>query len=144
MKKPPFYSIILLLLVSVIIGCGPSAEELETRFGPFWNDSINAKGGRCKIDSILQNTPPNSNTTVKKDTARILYYSAIDFNLPTGTVVGFSPSPDWISENSEGGIVNEQIYIHIKDETTNTVKVFPIDYKSFIILHYKETTVILK
>lgn len=144
MKKPPFYSIVLLLLVSVIVSCGPSAEELEARFGPFWNDSINAKGGRCKIDSILQNTQPSSGITARKDTARILYYSAIDFNLPVGTVVGFSPNPEWISENSESGIVNEQIYIHIKDETTNTVKVFPTDYKTFIILHNRETTVILK
>lgn len=142
MKKQFLYSIILLSCLT-LTSCGPSQFELEGRkiLGDSLYDATNCSRLEEVVDSARQVQQSKPKVTPVKKEAR--FYYATDFNLVPGTVVDFSPNSEWISSNSEGGIVNEQIYIHIKDETGG-VRVFPIDYKTWLVLGNDTEDVILK
>lgn len=146
MKKQFFYSIILLSCL-ILISCGLSAEDkhrAEILFGDE-ADSVLRFTPTCNLTRFLdsvqqfQQKKPEV-TSVKKE---IQFYYASDFNLPTGKVVCFSPNSDWINDNSENGIVSEQIYIHIEDENGG-IRVFPVDYKTWLALGSGTRNIILK
>ena len=65
----------------------------------------------------------------------------MDFDLPTGTVMKYSPNDEYINDNSEGERVDFDIYVHIKDE--NGIRtVHKTEYKTWLTLKRRIITTI--
>lgn len=112
---------ILLLSLILLASCGPSKEEVEAR-EKFRADSIE----KLLLSKEVKPEEPKVEEQPK-------YYLAAEYGLPAGKVIRYSPSSDFIADHSDGGTVNEQIYVHIQFEDGH-VSTYPVEYKTWLVL----------
>ena len=115
-------NIIYLLPIMFLLSCGPSAEEIETM-------------KKIKADSIAAIQPVIVEEVIQQPKIQA-YFTASDFNLIPGKIVGWAPTDEVIEEfKSNGGDkADREIYIHIQSET-GKITIMECDVKAWINLH---------